>query len=97
MITNQLRSTKSLPNILIGSNVKPTINLKNKMEAIQTKATLQITVQAAKANHAIAKTALAQYSLTDNSVSRAAAREAYDSAGKEVEDACRAWCKAARN
>ena len=92
----QLRSTKSLPNILIGSIVKPTINLKSKMETIQTKAALQIAVQAAKANHATRKAALAQYSLTDNSVSKAAAREALIMAEKEVEDACRAWCKSAR-
>ena len=98
-VTNNLRLTKSSPNILIGSIIttQPKINLKDKLEKIQTQATLQMAVKSAKANHAIARTTLAQYSLIDNSASRAAAREALAKAEKEVEDACRAWCQAARS
>ena len=96
--TSELRSTKSSPDMLIGTIIAtPKINLKDKLEKVQTQAKLQSAIKAAKANHAIARTTLAQYSLTENSASKAAAAEALARAEKEVEDACKAWCYASRS
>lgn len=98
ILSRTLRSTKSSPEILTRSPAhSSTINLKSKLSTLQTKSDLQIAVVDSKKRLATTRTALAQYSLIDNSASKIAARDAHAQAEKDVEEACRAWCYASRH
>ena len=94
---NILQKTKSAPDILSRTPKTKVINLKTKTANLELINSLQIKVNKAKEKLALSRANLAQYSLGDNSASKAAAREEFSLIEKEVEEACKAWCYAKRS
>jgi hypothetical protein len=88
-------SSNSKPASRRSSALGQTLNLK--LANLQQDGKLQNSIETAKNKLKAAKALYKEYSSTENSPSKTAAFENIVQLEKEVEDACKAWCKAQRS
>lgn len=91
---NTIGNTNTLKNLLIKDNISP--NQKSDFEKKAQLKVLQNKITDAKQKLKVTKKTLEQFSISDMSASYEAARIEYSLAEREVEEACRNWCKTIR-
>lgn len=90
-------TAKSKETVRTRGSVGSGLNLNLKMTKSQAQGELQLKVTSTKLKLKAAKATLAQFSPIEHSASKMAAIDAVALAEREVEDACKAWCMAARS
>ena len=90
-------TTKSKDTVLTRGSVGSGLNLNLNRTKSQAQSELQLKVTTTKLKLKAAKVTLGQFSPIEHSASKIAAIEAIALAEREVEDACKAWCVAARS